>query len=124
MGSVSPEEVRKRIAQDPASTYSGLDLDPNKLPEPPGGEMEMGEPGSELMGHNGGPELNDESEVRSPPSPGAPKGAIPGARNPRDNSLSVTSRAGNLASPTGGFGGGTDMALDRAIEVHVYLEPA
>jgi phage-related protein (TIGR01555 family) len=117
MGSVSPEEVRKRIAQDPSSTYAGLDLDPDELPEPPGGEMEMGEPGSELMGHNGGPELNDEGEVRSPPSPGAPKGAIPGARNPRDNSLSVTSRAGNLASPTGGFGGDS-----LAEEVHVYLE--
>lgn len=51
MGSVSPEEVRRRVATDPGSQYIGLDLDPDEMPEPPaeGGEepppVEGGEEG-------------------------------------------------------------------------------
>jgi hypothetical protein len=99
MGSVSPEEVRRRLAGDKDSPYAGLDLDPDELPEPPGGEI-MGGPGLE------GEEPDDVL-------PGDPHGAIPGARDPHDRSSAVTARAGNLPNPTGGFGPTRgDMALD------------
>ncbi len=98
MGAVGAEEVRQRLAKDSDSIYAGLDLDPDKLPEPP----EMPDDDPSLMGHNGGPDLD---------------GAEPSAtglkpRDPRDPSEAITARAGNLASPTGGFGGAGDLALD------------
>lgn len=99
MGAVSPEEVRQRLAKDKDSPYAGLDLDPSELPEPPGGEMDPGA----MMGHNGGPGLE---ESKFPGEPGSPHGAEPGAKNLRDRSENTTARAGNLPSPTGGFGGG------------------
>ncbi len=97
MGAVGPEEVRKRLAKDQDSIYAGLDLDPDKLPEPP----EMPDDDPSLMGHNGGPDLDDDQ----PPATGLKP------RDPRDPSEAIAARAGNLASPTGGFGG-DELALD------------
>ena len=106
MGSISAEEVRQRLANDKDSQYASLNLDPDALPEPPASE----EMGGEMMGHNGGPDLDDEGG--EPPEGGPPKtaGRI---HDPHDLSERVTYRAGNVPSPTGGFGGG-DAAFEES----------
>lgn len=77
MGSISPEEVRQRIVADKDSPYSGLDLGPEVLPEPP-----EPDPSEMMMGLGGGP--NDD------------------VHDPHDPAEAATARAGNLASPLGG----------------------
>lgn len=73
MGSITAEDVRKRLAADKRSQYQGLDLDTEPAPGPPGeGEGE--------------------------------EDFLPDPRDVRDPSEGVAARAGNLASPTGGFG--------------------
>lgn len=47
MGAIDPAEVRRRLIADKASQYHGLKLDPDTMPEAPGGEMML--PGMEGM---------------------------------------------------------------------------
>jgi len=56
MGSISPEEVRRRLAGDPSSIYAGLNLDPDELPEPPQPDL------TEMMGGEEG-DLSEQHDV-------------------------------------------------------------
>lgn len=63
MGAISPEEVRKAVAADPDTAYSGLDLDPDELPEPPQPDP------SEMVGFGGGPDDEPENALVNQNSP-------------------------------------------------------
>lgn len=94
MGSVSPEEVRWRVAKDPDSQYAGLDLDPEALPEPP--------------------PMEGEGEGFGEEETGVPQTTTAGGAKDPSNRLatSITNRAANVGGAAGEGFGGDELALD------------
>lgn len=87
-GVLKPEEVRRRVAEDPESIYANLELDPDDVPEQEqalGGGQEP--PGIEALGGGG--------------STGAPGGGLSPPKDKHDALQGVTTRA---AEHGAGFG--------------------
>jgi hypothetical protein len=92
LGAVSAEEIRRILSTDPDSPYAALSLDPDEMPEPPGGMPgEGGMPGMPGMPMPGMPGAQ-------PPGGG---GAPGGGGQPHGGS-SVTSPFGTSRDPAAG----------------------
>jgi phage-related protein (TIGR01555 family) len=87
-GVISPEEARKRIANDPNTPYQSLDV--HDLPEPPDQGMEGGEGGPEDPDGNGGGQEGQENVEEE----GTQGGGPPASARPPERSADGSRRRG------------------------------